>query len=121
MTFKKYDIFDYNSVSGEMKFIYNDDTKKIISINILNYYPDYRGVNKNVHYVSLTTNDVVMLPDAHSRMKSLRAPTYGWLNDPDTGEIFRPATQMDYDLFEFKNNTYTNGELTDNGKIYIIY
>ena len=118
MTFLKYDILSFDSENGDMVFIYNGDLEKTITLNIFNEFPDYRGINKQLHYVSLTTNSVVVLPDASSRMKSLRSPTFGWLNDPITGEIFRPATQMDLDSFEFKNSKTTEGELTDNGKIY---
>ena len=91
---------------------------KKLHLKIICNYPDYRSVNKNVHYVSLTTKQVVALPDASTRMSSMRNPTFGWINDPDTGELFRPATQIDYDLFEYKYNRYPNGDLTDNGKIY---
>ena len=118
MSFKSYDILSFDRITGEMIFIYNDDKNKTISINILQNYPDYRGVNKDVHYVSLTTKDVVVIPDAKSRMKSYRIPTYGCISDPETGELFRPATQIDYDLFEFKNTKTPDGDLTDNGKIY---
>lgn len=118
MTFSNYSIYSFNSDTGDMEFIYNDDETKKITLNLYNNFPDYRSVNKNVHYVSLTTKQVVVLPDASTRMSSLRGPTFGWINDPETGELFRPATQIDYDLFEYKNNRYPNGDLTDNGKIY---
>jgi hypothetical protein len=118
MTFSNYSIYSFDSTTGDMIFIYNGDKQKTITLNLYNKYPDYRSVNKNVHYVSLTTKNVVAIPDAHTRMASFRIPTYGWINDPDTGEIFRPATQMDFDLFDYKYNKYANGDLTDNGKIY---
>ena len=118
MTFSNYSIYSFNSNTGDMVFIYNDDETKKITLNLYSQFPDYRSVNKNVHYVSLTTKQVVALPDASTRMSSMRGPTFGWINDPDTGELFRPATQIDYDLFEYKYNRYPNGDLTDNGKIY---
>jgi hypothetical protein len=118
MTFTNYSIYSFNRDTGDMVFIYNEDNQKSITINLYKNYPDYRSVNKNVHYVSLTTKQVVNIQDASTRMSSLRNPTFGWINDPNTGELFRPATQIDFDLFDYKNNKYDNGDLTDNGKIY---
>jgi hypothetical protein len=118
MTFINYSIYSFNSDIGDMVFIYNNDETKKITLNVYANYPDYRAVNKKLHYVSLTTKELVALPDASTRMPSLRNPTFGFINDPDTGEVFRPATQIDFDLFDYKYNRYPNGDLTDNGKIY---
>jgi hypothetical protein len=115
MVFNDYKVTNFSS-DGIMTFIYNNDKSKSVKLNVLKDFSDYRKVSDK-HYIDTVDNKMVLI-DTSCMSPSLRPKFTSLISDPQNGHILRPATQMDFDRWDYRTNKMPNGELTDNGKIF---